>query len=99
MRAYAEWLWIDSKFSASTLHAEKRASAGEPAGHAAHQVLDEARIVVRALGDVFLVGALQYAVELARRLLLGDAQELGRARPSRCVRTVIVTVERWLCAP
>ena len=27
MRAYAEWLWIDSKFSASTLHAAKRASA------------------------------------------------------------------------
>jgi hypothetical protein len=27
MRAYAEWLWIDSKFSASTVNAVKRASA------------------------------------------------------------------------
>ena len=27
IRAYAEWLWIDSKFSASTVYAEKRSSA------------------------------------------------------------------------
>ena len=76
MRAYALWLWIDSKFSASTLEAVEARVGGQPRGDAAHQVLDEARIVVGALGDVFLVGALQDAVELARRLFLGDAQQL-----------------------
>ena len=59
MRAYAEWLWIDSKFSASTVYAEKRPSAASRDSDAAHEVFDEARIVVRALGDVLLVGALQ----------------------------------------
>ena len=44
----------------------------QPRRHAAHQILDEARIVVRALGDELLVGTLQDAEELARRLLLGD---------------------------
>ena len=72
---------------------------GEPRRDAAHEVLDELRVVVRALGDVLLVGALQDAVELARRLLLGDADQLGDEQRRAAARTVIVTVERWLCAP
>ena len=99
IRAYAEWLWIDSKFSASTQKPSKRGSAASRAGHAADQVLDEARIVVRALGDVLLVGALQDPVELARRLFLGDAQQLVHEHRRAAARTAIVTVERWLCAP
>src|SRR5437879_1490024 len=42
----------------------------------AYQILDEARIVVGALGHVFFVGALQDAEQLGRGFLLGDAQEL-----------------------
>ena len=49
---------------------------GQALRDAAHQVLDEPRVVVRAFGHVLLVGALQDAVELARRLFLGDPQEL-----------------------
>ena len=99
MRAYAEWLWIDSKFSASTTKPSNARIGGEPRGHAAHEVLDEARVVVRALGHVLLVGALQDAVELARRLFLGDAQRARATKTGPCGRTLIVTVERWLCAP
>ncbi len=48
----------------------------EPHGHIAHHVLDELRIVVGALGDVLLVGALEDAVQLAGGLGLGDVDQL-----------------------
>ena len=46
--------------------------------HAAHQILDEARIVVSALGDELLVGPLQDAEQLRRRLLLGEREAARR---------------------
>src|SRR2546423_1711475 len=48
----------------------------EHRGHVAHQVLDEFRMIVGALGHVLLVGALEQAVELARGLLLDDVDDL-----------------------
>src|SRR5205807_4735431 len=73
---------------------------GEPRGDAANQVLDKTRIVVGALRDVFLIRALQDAVQLGGRFLLGDAQQLGDehvlTRPyiDRDDRTLIVRAVR-----
>ena len=43
------------------------------------EVVDEARVVVGALGDVFLVGPLDEPIELAGRLVLDNAHELRDA--------------------
>src|SRR5690606_5590601 len=45
----------------------------------AHQVLDELGIVVGALGDPLLVGALEQAEDLARGLLFGHAYQFAQA--------------------
>src|SRR5580704_16797912 len=44
-------------------------------GDISHRVLDELRIVVGALGDVFLVRPLQYSVDLARGFALGNIDQ------------------------
>ena len=49
----------------------------QPRRDVAHQVLDELRVVVGALGDVFFIGALEEAIELAGGFLFGDANDLG----------------------
>jgi len=48
----------------------------QPYRDVAYHVLDEFRIVVGALGDEFLVRALENAVQLARRLTLGQLDQL-----------------------
>jgi hypothetical protein len=100
MRAYAEWLWIDSKFSASTTNdSMRRGSAFSRAGHIAHQVFDELGIVVGPLGDVLLVDALEQSVDFARGFFFGDADQVFGLETGERLSTAIVTCERWLCAP
>ena len=68
----------------------------QPHGDVAHDVLDELRVVVGALGHVLLVGALEDAVDLARGFGLGDVDQLLEphvafdARLDRDVRALVV---------
>ena len=58
-----------------------------------HEILDELRVLIRALGHELLVGALQQAPQFARRLFLRDANEfLDRDFARDCA--AIVTCER-----
>src|SRR3974390_135431 len=65
-------------------------------GNVAHHVLDELRVVVRALGDELLVRTLEQPVELARSVLLGivdqllDPHEALGARRDGDVRALVV---------
>jgi len=52
INAYAEWLWIDSKFSLSTYVGVDALVAVQRRRNIAHHVLDELGIIVRALGNV-----------------------------------------------
>ncbi len=94
--AYAEWLWMDSKFSADTSYADTRSSAFSCAGDVAHDVLHELRVLIRTLGDELLVGAFEDAIELAGGLGLGDADQLfdpdvlAQCRGDRDVRALVV---------
>ena len=66
--------------------------------YVAHHVFDELRIVVSALGHIFLVGTLEETVELAGSLFFGDSPRLLSIQRSWLVK-VKVTWERSLCAP
>src|SRR5215469_14921293 len=65
----------------------------------ADEVLHEARPVVRALGDIFFVRPLEDAVELARRLFLGNGHQflerdrcrVSGAHAERQVRALVVS--------
>jgi len=62
----------------------------------AHQVLDELRVLVGALGHPLLVGALEHGPEFTRGAVLGEADQLGPGQilqqldPHRDMRTLVV---------
>ena len=88
-----------SKFSASTRYQVMSRLALRARGDVAHEVFDEDRIVVGALGDGFFVGPLEQAVELARGAVFHERGSGPRSRSARWKRTAKVTMPRWLCAP
>ena len=96
MQAYAEWLWIDSKFFRLDGVRTDPGIGSESSGDVANEILDELRILVGTLGHVLLVFALQDTPEFAGGLLFGDLDEILEPHPAvdlhvhRDVRALVV---------